>query len=321
MGLGEKLMKIVVRVTDVVELARRFRAEPLATMGEVMQQVRTAVVETLEQVMNAEIDLVLGEEKDPANKCNSHTLRTYGIKGVGEVSIKVPRDRKGGFKSAVVPPSRRYDEALERDIGMLCLAGLSTRTLALLGRRVLGVRVSAQEVSNSMHALVPAAKRFLELPLGDRRWVFLYVDGTFFSVRRTTVEKKLTLVVLGVDDQGYKSVLAMVQGDKDCATTWTTVFEGLTGRGLDASAVVFGVMDGLAGLAMAFRVVFPTAQVGQCWVHMARNVTVRVPQWYQAAFKAAWDGAPTRRRRGRQGGPGGPQEAVRGDLPGGRGLH
>ena len=142
MGLGERVMKIVVRVGDIVDLARRFRAEPLAAMGEVVVQIRAAMVETLEQVMDAEIDLVLGEEKDPGNKRNGHTLRSYAIKGVGEVSLKVPRDRKGTFQSAVVPASRRYDEALERDIAMLCLAGLSTRTLALVGRRVLGIRVS-----------------------------------------------------------------------------------------------------------------------------------------------------------------------------------
>lgn len=291
MGLGEKLMKIVVRVSDVVELAKRFRAEPLAAMSEVVSQVRTAVVQTLEEVMNAEIDLVLGEQQDPSNKRNGHTLHSYAIKGVGEVAIKVPRDRKGTFRSAVVPPSRRYDEALERDIAILCLAWLSTRTLALVGRRVLGVRVSAQEVSNSMHVLVPAAKRFLERPLGDRRWVFLYVDGTFFSVRRTTVEKEPTLVVLGIDDQGHKSVLAMVQGDKDSASTWRTVFQGLKDRGLDASAITFGVMDGLTGLATAFREAFPGAKVGRCWVHKARNVFAHVPNRYQAAFRSSWDGA------------------------------
>lgn len=143
-------MKIVLKVGDVVELARRFRTEPVAAMQEVVTQVRATVVQTLERVMDAEIDLVLGEGNDPTNKRNGHTSRTYAIKGVGEVTVKVPRDRKGAFKSAVVPPSKRYDEAIEKDIAMLHLAGISTRTLALVSRRVLGLHVSAQEVSNSM---------------------------------------------------------------------------------------------------------------------------------------------------------------------------
>ena len=40
MGLGDQLMKIVLKVGDVVELARRFRAEPVAAMQEVVTQVR-----------------------------------------------------------------------------------------------------------------------------------------------------------------------------------------------------------------------------------------------------------------------------------------
>mgnify|MGYP002141409507 FL=1 len=169
--------------------------------------------------MDAEIDLVLGENGDPANKRNGYAKpRSFGIKGIGQVTVKVPRDRKGVYESKVVPPSRRYDEAIERDLALLNLGGLSTRTLALVSHHVLGIRVSAQEVATSLHLIVPAAKKFLERPLGTRRWIYLYIDGTHFCVRRTTVAKEPTLVVLGVDDGGHKSVLAAVQGDKDSRT-------------------------------------------------------------------------------------------------------
>ncbi len=289
MGLGDSVMKFVVRIGDVVALATRFRAEPRSMMQEIVTQVRTVVAEALEQVMDAEIDLVLGEGKDPSNKRNGYTRRSYSIKGIGEVAVKVPRDRKGAYESKVVPPSRRYDEAVEKDIALLNLAGLSTRTLALVSQRVLGVKVSAQEVSNSIGTILPAARSFLDRPLGTRRWVYLYIDGTFFSVRRTTVEREPTLVVLGVDDAGHKSVLAMVQGDKDSRAAWEMVFARLKERGLDASAVQLGVMDGLVGLAQAFREAFPKARVARCWVHKARNVFPLVPRRYQGAFKASWD--------------------------------
>ena len=131
--------------------------------------------------------------------------------------------------------------------------------------------------------------KFLEQPLGDRRWVFLYVDGTYFSARRTTVAKEPTLMALGIDDEGHKSVLSMVQGDKDNRSTWKVVFHEFKARGLDASTVRCGVMDGLPGLAAQFRESFPKALVGRCWVHKAANVFARVPKRYQAAFKTSWD--------------------------------
>ncbi len=114
------------------------------------------------------------------------------------------------FSSQVVPASKRYDAATEKDIALLNLAGLSTRMLGQLRSSLLGVRVSAQEVSNALHTIASAAKSFLSRPLGDRKWMYLYIDGTNFRVRRSTVDFEPTLVVLGVDESGKKSVPSMV---------------------------------------------------------------------------------------------------------------
>jgi putative transposase len=239
--------------------------------------------------METEIALFLGQEADPANKRNGYVTRTFGIKGIGALSVRVPRDRMGRFESNVVPPRRRYEEAIEKDLALLHLAGLSTRMLAQVSRRILGVRVSAQEVSNALDTIVPAARAFLERPLADRRFMYLYVDGTNFHVRRTTVDKEPSLVVIGVDETGRKSVLGIVQGDKDARDAWAMVFADLKARGLDHTAVRLGVMDGLPGLADVFTEAFPQARVARCWVHKARNVFPRVPVRYHAEFKRNWD--------------------------------
>lgn len=78
MGLGDTLMKIVVK----------------------------GVRHTLEEVMEPEIELFLGQEAEKGNKRNGFTTRTFGIKGVGAVELRVPRDRAGRFQSNVVPPQR-----------------------------------------------------------------------------------------------------------------------------------------------------------------------------------------------------------------------
>jgi transposase-like protein len=289
MGLGETLMKLVVKVGDAVTLARRFRESPTLAMNEVVGHVRNLFTETLEQVMRAELEIHLAESGDAENKRNGYRQRTFGVKGLGTVTVRVPRDRKGTYESRVVPSSRRYDEAIERDLAALHLAGISTRMLSILSGRVLGVKVSAQEVSNSLETIIPSARAFLERPLSGRVWRYLYVDGTFFSVRRSTVAKEPTLVVLGVDEGGFKSVLAMVQGDKDSKAAWEMVFRELKGRGLDGSQVQLGIMDGLPGLAAGFVEAFPNARVARCWVHKAANTMTRVPVRYQPAFKADWD--------------------------------
>jgi putative transposase len=291
MGIKETLMKVVVKVHDLVALARQFEESPGNALKVLVGEVHAAVSRTLEQVMEAEIAVFLGKdaEREKGNKRNGFRTRTFGIKGLGALELRMPRDRAGRFESKVVPPHRRYDEATEKDIALLNLAGLSTRMLSHVSGRVLGVKVSAQEVSNSLHELVPAAKGFLERPLGDRKFRYLYVDGTNFHVRRSTVALEPTLVVLGVDEGGFKSILAMIQGDKDSRAAWEMTFARLKERGLDSSAVQLGIMDGLPGLPAAFLEAFPRAKVARCWVHKARNIFPLVPRRYQADFKDGWD--------------------------------
>jgi putative transposase len=289
MGLGESLMKVVVRVRDAVELARRFESSPREAMREVVEHVRDGVRQTLEEVMDAEIGLFLGQSAEQSNKRNGYVTRTFAIKGLGAIQLRVPRDRAGRFDSNVVPSGRQYDEAVEHDLALLHLAGLSTRMLAHLSEQIVGVKVSHMEASRSLKTLLPAAKSFLERPLAGRRYKYLYVDGTFFHVRRTTVEREPTLVVLGVDESDRRSILAMIQGDKDAVDAWRMVFARLKERGLDPSAVELGIMDGLNGLQAAFGESFRNARTARCWVHKARNVLPRVPRRYQSAFMTSWN--------------------------------
>ena len=282
------LMKLIVKIHDVVELAKRFEASPAMALRELGEQVRDGAREVLERVMEAEIGLFLGRDA-AGNKRNGYSTRTFVMKGVGALQLRVPRDRAGRFASQVVPSGRRYDEALEKDLALLHLACLSTRMLSHVSRGVLGLSVSPSEVSNALKTIVPAAKAFLERDLSGRRFKYLWVDGTNFRVRRTTVDREPTLVVIGVDESDRKSVLAMVQGDKDAKAAWQMVFAGLKERGFDASTVELVVMDGLPGLADAVLEAFPKAQVGRCWIHKFRNVLPLVPKRYQGEFKGDWD--------------------------------
>jgi len=101
-------------------------------MREVVQQAQDAVREGVERVMEAEIELFLGRPEEASHKRNGYVSRSFGIKGVGVVTLRVPRDRSGRFNSHVIAARRGYDEATERDLALLNLAGLSTRMLAMV---------------------------------------------------------------------------------------------------------------------------------------------------------------------------------------------
>ncbi len=91
----ESLMKIVVRIADVVQLAKRFEESPTLAMREVVTEMRAGVRDVLERVMAAELELFLGRGEEAGNKRNGFVSRAFGIKGLGTVKLRMPRDRGG----------------------------------------------------------------------------------------------------------------------------------------------------------------------------------------------------------------------------------
>lgn len=289
MSIAEQWMKISLHVGDVMSLLKKFEQDQTQAMQQFVEDVRSNASVMLSRLMDSEIDLFLGREATGTNKRNGYTVRTYAVRGLGTLQIKVPRDRLGKFESKVLEKGKRYDQALEKDIALLHLAGLSSRMLSYTSRRVLGFHVSPQEVSNSLRVIVPAAKAFLERPLNEKQYKYLYIDGTGFNVRRTTVEREPVLVVIGVGYDDKKSIISLKNGDKDSKKAWQEVFRDLKERGLDGTAIQLVVMDGLPGLKAAVQEAFIHAKVARCWVHKLRNVMSCVPRRYQAEFKPSWD--------------------------------
>ena len=70
------------------------------------------------------------------------------MKNIGEVQVKVPLDRKGEFKTSVLPQSKHYEDEIGRDLGVLSLWGVSTRTLSMISERLIGRKISPTEISS-----------------------------------------------------------------------------------------------------------------------------------------------------------------------------
>ena len=214
-----------------------------------------------------------------SNHRNGSYGRQFTLKGIGEVSVKVPRDRNGGFSTQVIPRSKQYEDALREDLCAMFLAGVSTRTLSLISERLIGRKISPMEVSNASKELSRAVEAWRERDLSKESIKYMFVDGTLFSMRIDgSVGKVPVLVVIGVTQEGYRTVLAAQSGDKESARTWREMFKDIKRRGVDSSTVVLGVMDGLPGLESVFKEEFPNARVQRCQVHVARNVLAKVPR-------------------------------------------
>ena len=278
------LVKIEVNFPEILKTLEAFTSNRKKAFSDLVGGVSTAVSESINQLLKHEMELFLGNPSQAENKLNGYYQREYAIKGLGAIRLKMPRDRDGQFISKVITPHERVDPRLKEDLAILHLAGLSTRTLAMISNRLLGVEVSAKSVSNSLEVVRGSAEKWLDRPLNKRYWA-LYIDGTNFRIqRRGTTEKEPSLIVLGIGEDGCKSILAIEPGTRDDVNAWRSVLSGLKKRGLDASAVRIGVMDGLPGLESLFKEEFTNALTARCWAHSMRNACEKCPKRYREIF-------------------------------------
>jgi putative transposase len=281
---GEAPMKMEITVAEAMELINEIRRQPDSLFEMIRSAVKDDVGEYLSDLMKTELTGFLGRVpyervEGEGNHRNGSYGRRFTLKGIGEVDVRVPRDRKGEFSTAVIPRSKQYEDAIREDLCTMFLGGMSTRTLALMSERLIGRPISPTEVSNASRKLLQAVEAWRERDLSSEPIKYLFVDGTLFSMRvHGSVEKVPVLVVIGVTKEGYRTVLAVQSGDKESASTWRELFKDLKRRGLDPGCVFLGIMDGLPGLETVFLEEFPHAEVQRCQIHVTNNVLAKVPR-------------------------------------------
>jgi len=277
-------MKVEISVPEVVNIFKEIQEQPERIFEMIRVEIRENVGEYLSELMKAELTRFLGREsyervESDVDHRNGSYGRHFTLKGIGEVGVKVPRDRDGNFKTQVIPRSKRYESELRQDLSMMFLTGVSTRTLSMMSKRLIGRKISPSEVSNANKELIDAVENWRTRDLSKEPIKYVFLDGVNFDMRIDgSIEKVPVLVAIGVTETGHKRVLGFQAGDKESAPTWREFFKDLKKRGLDGSKMVLGVMDGLPGLEKVFKEEFLKAKVQRCQVHVVRNVLAKVPK-------------------------------------------
>jgi putative transposase len=158
------------------------------------------------------------------------------------------------------------------------LAGLSTRRYPV-GLEPVGERVSATASATSKSAVSrkfvamteTALAQLLAADLSGLDLVALMVDGVHFG-------ESCCVVALGIDADGTKHPLALVEGATENATVVTDLLTGLRDRGLDVTRPILVGIDGAKALRKAVVDVFDHPVIQRCQLHKIRNVQDRLPQ-------------------------------------------
>jgi putative transposase len=280
------MLQLDLNLTDVKDFAKRLPNLKEELFSIMRLDLKQTAIEFLNGLMEAEFSLFIGRDKYQREPLainsrflrNGHYQRSFAVKGLGKLLVKIPRDRAGEFKTQVLEPYKRMEVSLEEDLAVMYLMGLSTRGLSLISKRLIGTEVSHDKVSSCAGRLVQSVESWRTRPITED-FKYLYLDGTNFSMRIDgSIEKVNILVVIGVSEAGHKQVIALQAGDKESAPNWRELFKDLKKRGLKGDKIQLGIMDGLPGLEKVFLEEFKCAKVQRCQVHVARNVMSKVPQ-------------------------------------------
>jgi len=241
-------------------------------------------LQVMAQLMEADVETVAG----PKGRQNRHRTGVRHGTGAGSVTLggrRVPvvRPRVRAADGSGELPVPAYElfsstELLGRLAMEKMLAGLSTRRYPL-GLEPVGAKVEAEARSTSKSAV---SRRFVErtetalaeLMAGDLsglELVALMVDGVHFAGH-------LCVVALGIDLEGTKHPLAVVEGSTENTTLVRGLLVGLRDRGLDTTRPVLAVLDGAKALAAGVREVFDRPVIARCQLHKIRNVTDKLPE-------------------------------------------
>ncbi len=107
-------------------------------------------------------------------------------------------------------------------------------------------------------------------------------------------EDIVLLAAIGIDGEGAKHPLGLVEGATENAAVVQALLDDLVGRGLDPSACRLFIVDGAKALTKAIRRTFGReTPIQRCQIHKARNITERLPKDLHAsvrrALRQAWE--------------------------------
>src|SRR5512137_692630 len=214
------------------------------------------------------------------------------LTGLGAVPVRVPkvRDRSGSgvkFNSAIVPPYVRKAQRVEAALPWLYLRGISTGDMqaalsVLLGEDAKGL--SPAVVSRLKAEWAEDYAAWNRRNLSGERYVYVWADG-IYSTLRGEDDRLCLLVLIGVNEQGEKRLLALSDGYRESKASWLSVLQDVQARGL-TTAPVLAIGDGALGFWAAQEEAWPATRGQRCWVHKTANVLNELPQSNQGKAKA-----------------------------------
>ena len=248
---------------------------------DVETRVRQGVKAVLEEVLREEMSEHLNagyRELTPTRRGerNGHYQRNL-LTPAGKIErLEVPRDREGEFVTDLFERYKRMTGDVEEAVLEMYLSGISVRKIAGVTEALSRVKVGKDAVSRIASRLEEQQKGWRERSLEGKEYPYLYLDATYLKVRwGARVTSMALLACVGVDEEGFREVLAVEVAGTEKGAAYASLLRGLIDRGLSGVRLV--VSDDHEGIKAAVWGELPGVEWQRCIVHFERNVLAHVP--------------------------------------------
>lgn len=258
------------------QLRAFIKENKLVTAKDAQDALKDLFAETIQEMLEAEMDTHLGYEKhEKTDKTNRNSRNGKSHKTItseyGDQEIAVPRDRQGEFEPLVVKKYQSNVTGIEDQIIALYAKGVSTREIQDHLHQLYGIEVSPTLISNVTNKIMPLVKEWQNRPL-QSVYAVVFLDAFHFKVKQDgAIVNKAAYMVIGIDLDGNKDVLGMWIGEHESAKFWLSVLNELKNRGVQD--ILITCVDNLTGFSQAISACYPQTEIQKCIIHQIRNST------------------------------------------------
>ena len=170
------------------ELLKQYvQSQHFTSTADIMAAMKEMFRDVIQQVMEVEMDEALGRERcqraknEAPNYRNGYSHKTVKTQ-LGEIDIKIPRDRQGHYEPQIISKYDRNAEGMEDKILSLYACGMSQRDIAEQIKSLYDVEISPDLVSKISEKIMPEVNAWQNRPL-ESIYPFIFMDAIHYKVK------------------------------------------------------------------------------------------------------------------------------------------
>ncbi|MGZ9763445.1 IS256 family transposase [Mycoplasma sp. 5912] len=262
-----KNLLISEKINEIKENGFKFVAE---FSRDIITNIMNAILkEEFDENLKFEFENSKYEKKNTRNGYYTRALDTP----IGKALLNVPRDRAGRIKSKLFTRYSRRSDDLTQMIMSFCKLGGSYKEITDFIENSTDIKMSRQTISNIFTTTKEKVDEFQKRKL-PKKFQAIFLDSSYFSIKRGSYAKEAINIVMGIDENGYKQVLNFEICPNENKGIFRELLLKIKEQGVEEVEIF--VFDGLPGLENVVNEIFPKSKTQRCLVHIQRNIVSKV---------------------------------------------